>query len=117
MALESGSSVVSVCRWAWWWVAATCFAGILQAAGLDRVTGDHMEHAGHRDECAGPARCPGAFQYLDPGHVRAIPMSGVVDHYDRRKAIRASVMAMWLFCRRYRQPFSLPTRLPARHRG
>jgi uridylate kinase len=60
----------------------------LQAAGLDRVTGDHMgmlatvmNALALRDALE---RSNIATQVLS-----AIPMSGVVDHYDRRKAIRA----------------------------
>jgi hypothetical protein len=45
-------------------------------------------HAGHGDECPGPARCPGALN-IATQVMSSIPMSGVVDHYDRRKAIRA----------------------------
>lgn len=59
----------------------------LSKAGLDRVTGDHMgmlatvmnalamRDALNRSNIAGKV-------------MSAIPMSGVVDHYDRRKAIR-----------------------------
>ena len=60
----------------------------LQAAGLDRVTGDHMgmlatvmNALALRDSLE---RSNIATQVMS-----AIPMSGVVDHYDRRKAIRA----------------------------
>lgn len=60
----------------------------LQAAGLDRVTGDHMgmlatvmNALAMRDALE---RSNIATQVMS-----AIPMSGVVDHYDRRKAIRA----------------------------
>ncbi|GHD32444.1 UMP kinase [Parahalioglobus pacificus] len=60
----------------------------LQAAGLDRVTGDHMgmlatvmNALALRDALE---RSNIATQVMS-----AIPMSGVVDHYDRRKAIRA----------------------------
>ena len=60
----------------------------LQAAGLDRVTGDHMgmlatvmNALALRDVLE---RSNIATQVLS-----SIPMSGVVDHYDRRKAIRA----------------------------
>lgn len=60
----------------------------LQAAGLDRVTGDHMgmlatvmNALALRDALE---RSNIATQVLS-----SIPMSGVVDHYDRRKAIRA----------------------------
>ncbi|MFV0476382.1 MAG: UMP kinase [Parahaliea sp.] len=60
----------------------------LQAAGLDRVTGDHMgmlatvmNALALRDALE---RSSIATQVMS-----SIPMSGVVDHYDRRKAIRA----------------------------
>ena len=60
----------------------------LQAAGLDRVTGDHMgmlatvmNALALRDALE---RSNIATQVMS-----AIPMSGVVDHYDRRKAVRA----------------------------
>ncbi|MCX2982151.1 UMP kinase [Halieaceae bacterium IMCC14734] len=60
----------------------------LQAAGLDRVTGDHMgmlatvmNALAMRDALE---RCNISTQVMS-----AIPMSGVVDHYDRRKAMRA----------------------------
>ncbi|MFV8818284.1 UMP kinase [Haliea sp. E17] len=60
----------------------------LQAAGLDRVTGDHMgmlatvmNGLALRDALE---RSNIATQVMS-----SIPMSGVVDHYDRRKAIRA----------------------------
>lgn len=60
----------------------------LQLAGLDRVTGDHMgmlatvmNALALRDALE---RSNIATQVMS-----AIPMSGVVDHYDRRKAIRA----------------------------
>jgi uridylate kinase len=59
-----------------------------QAAGLDRVTGDHMgmlatvmNALAMRDALE---RSNIATQVMS-----SIPMSGVVDHYDRRKAIRA----------------------------
>lgn len=60
----------------------------LQSAGLDRVTGDHMgmlatvmNALALRDALE---RSNIATQVMS-----SIPMSGVVDHYDRRKAIRA----------------------------
>jgi uridylate kinase len=60
----------------------------LQEAGLDRVTGDHMgmlatvmNALALRDALE---RSNIATQVMS-----SIPMSGVVDHYDRRKAIRA----------------------------
>ena len=62
----------------------------LQSAGLDRVTGDHMgmlatvmNALAMRDALE---RSNIATQVMS-----AIPMSGVVDHYDRRKAMRALV--------------------------
>ena len=60
----------------------------LHAAGLDRITGDHMgmlatvmNALALRDALE---RSNIATQVMS-----SIPMSGVVDHYDRRKAIRA----------------------------
>jgi uridylate kinase len=60
----------------------------LQTAGLDRVTGDHMgmlatvmNALALRDALE---RSNIATQVMS-----SIPMSGVVDHYDRRKALRA----------------------------
>ena len=60
----------------------------LQTAGLDRVTGDHMgmlatvmNALAMRDALE---RSNIATQVMS-----SIPMSGVVDHYDRRKALRA----------------------------
>ncbi|MFT4517834.1 MAG: uridylate kinase [Halioglobus sp.] len=60
----------------------------LQKAGLDRVTGDHMgmlatvmNALAMRDSLE---RSNIATQVMS-----AIPMSGVVDHYNRRKALRA----------------------------
>jgi uridylate kinase len=60
----------------------------LQSAGLDRVTGDHMgmlatvmNALALRDALE---RSNIATQVMS-----SIPMSGVVDHYDRRKALRA----------------------------
>ena len=60
----------------------------LQQAGLDRVTGDHMgmlatvmNALALRDALE---RSNIATQVMS-----SIPMSGVVDHYDRRKAVRA----------------------------
>ena len=59
----------------------------LQSAGLDRVTGDHMgmlatvmNALALRDALE---RSNIATQVMS-----SIPMSGVVDHYDRRKAVR-----------------------------
>ena len=63
---------------------------VLQTAGLDRVTGDHMgmlatvmNALAMRDALE---RSNIATQVMS-----SIPMSGVVDHYDRRKAIRALI--------------------------
>ncbi|MBD2858255.1 UMP kinase [Spongiibacter sp. KMU-158] len=60
----------------------------LQAAGLDRVTGDHM------GMLATVMNALAMRDALERSNIKslvmsAIPMSGVVDHYDRRKAIRA----------------------------
>lgn len=60
----------------------------LQAAGLDRVTGDHM------GMLATVMNALALRDALERSNIKssvmsAIPMSGVVDHYDRRKAIRA----------------------------
>lgn len=59
----------------------------LQAAGLDRVTGDHM------GMLATVMNALAMRDALERSNIAtrvmsAIPMSGVVDHYDRRKAIR-----------------------------
>ncbi|PIE37935.1 MAG: UMP kinase [Gammaproteobacteria bacterium] len=60
----------------------------LQAAGLDRVTGDHM---GMLATVMNALAMRDALERLNIATqvMSAIPMSGVVDHYDRRKAIRA----------------------------
>jgi uridylate kinase len=60
----------------------------LQAAGLDRVTGDHM------GMLATVMNALALRDSLERSNIStqvmsSIPMSGVVDHYDRRKAIRA----------------------------
>jgi len=60
----------------------------LQAAGLDRVTGDHM------GMLATVMNALAMRDALERSHIAsrvmsAIPMSGIVDHYDRRKAVRA----------------------------
>ena len=60
----------------------------LQAAGLDRVTGDHM------GMLATVMNALAMRDALERSNIvsrvmSAIPMSGVVDHYDRRKAVRA----------------------------
>ncbi len=60
----------------------------LSAAGLDRVTGDHM------GMLATVMNALALRDALERSNIvtqvmSAIPMSGVVDHYDRRKAMRA----------------------------
>ena len=60
----------------------------LQKAGLDRVTGDHM------GMLATVMNALAMRDALERSHIASrvmssIPMSGVVDHYDRRKAMRA----------------------------
>lgn len=62
----------------------------LNQAGLDRVTGDHM---GMLATVMNSLAMRDALVRANiPTHVMsAIPMSGVVDHYDRRKAINALV--------------------------
>ncbi len=59
----------------------------LQAAGLDRVAGDHM------GMLATVMNALALRDALERSNIKsslmsAIPMSGIVDHYDRRKAIR-----------------------------
>ena len=60
----------------------------LQAAGLDRVTGDHM---GMLATVMNALALRDALERsnISTQVMSAIPMSGVVDHYDSRKAIRA----------------------------
>ena len=60
----------------------------LSAAGLDRVTGDHM---GMLATLMNALAMRDALERsnIKSSVMSAIPMSGVVDHYDRRKAIRA----------------------------
>jgi len=60
----------------------------LQTAGLDRVTGDHM---GMLATLMNALAMRDALERsnIKSSVISAIPMSGVVDHYDRRKAIRA----------------------------
>ena len=60
----------------------------LQAAGLDRVTGDHM---GMLATVMNALAMRDALErsQLASRVMSAIPMSGVVDHYDRRRAVRA----------------------------
>jgi uridylate kinase len=59
----------------------------LSAAGLDRVTGDHM---GMLATVMNSLALRDALERSNIGTriMSAIPMSGVVDHYDRRNAIR-----------------------------
>jgi uridylate kinase len=59
----------------------------LHAAGLDRVTGDHM------GMLATVMNCLAMRDALERANISAtvmssIPMSGMVEHYDRRRAIR-----------------------------
>ena len=60
----------------------------LQEAGLDRVTGDHM---GMLATVMNALAMRDALERsnISTQVMSAIPMSGVVDHYDRRKAMRA----------------------------
>lgn len=60
----------------------------LNAAGLDRVTGDHM---GMLATVMNALAMRDALERANIATrvMSAIPMSGVVDHYDRRMAIRA----------------------------
>src|SRR5210317_2005853 len=60
----------------------------LHQAGLDRVTGDHM---GMLATVMNALALRDALERsnISTQVMSAIPMSGVVDHYDRRKAIRA----------------------------
>ncbi|HET8710988.1 MAG TPA: UMP kinase [Spongiibacteraceae bacterium] len=60
----------------------------LQAAGLDRVTGDHM---GMLATVMNALAMRDALERsnINSRVMSAIPMSGVVDHYDRRRAMRA----------------------------
>ncbi len=60
----------------------------LQQAGLDRVTGDHM---GMLATVMNALAMRDALERsnIATQAMSAIPMTGVVDHYDRRKAIRA----------------------------
>lgn len=60
----------------------------LQTAGLDRVTGDHM---GMLATLMNALALRDALERsnISTQVMSAIPMSGVVDHYDRRKALRA----------------------------
>jgi uridylate kinase len=60
----------------------------LQEAGLDRVTGDHM---GMLATVMNALALRDALERsnISTQVMSSIPMSGVVDHYDRRKAVRA----------------------------
>ncbi|MFA7553377.1 MAG: UMP kinase [Spongiibacteraceae bacterium] len=60
----------------------------LQRAGLDRVTGDHM---GMLATVMNALAMRDALERANISSrvMSSIPMSGVVDHYDRRKAMRA----------------------------
>jgi uridylate kinase len=60
----------------------------LQKAGLDRVTGDHM---GMLATVMNALALRDALERsnISTQVMSSIPMSGVVDHYDRRKAVRA----------------------------
>lgn len=60
----------------------------LQKAGLDRVAGDHM---GMLATVMNALAMRDALERsnITSSIMSAIPMSGVVDHYDRRKAVRA----------------------------
>ena len=62
----------------------------LQQVGLDRVTGDHM---GMLATVMNALAMRDALERsnISTQAMSAIPMTGVVDHYDRRKAIRALV--------------------------
>jgi uridylate kinase len=59
----------------------------LHAAGMDRVTGDHM---GMLATVMNALAMRDALERsnISSSIMSAIPMSGVVDHYDRRKAVR-----------------------------
>jgi len=60
----------------------------LQAAGMERVTGDHM---GMLATVMNALAMRDALERsnISARIMSAIPMSGVVDHYDRRNAVRA----------------------------
>ena len=60
----------------------------LQAAGLDRVTGDHM---GMLATVMNALAMRDALERSNIASrvMSSIPMSGIVDHYDRRRAMRA----------------------------
>ena len=68
----------------------------LNKAGLDRVTGDHM------GMLATVMNSLALRDALERSNIActvmsAIPMSGVVEHYDRRRAIRLLEKVKWLF--------------------
>ena len=70
-------------------VGGNLFRGAaLNAAGLDRVTGDHM---GMLATVMNALALRDALERsnIATQAMSSIPMSGVVEHYDRRKAIRA----------------------------
>ena len=76
----------------------------LHAAGMERVTGDHMGMLATVMNALGNARCAGEGEY-SKRVMSAIPMSGVVEHYDRRTAIRHLKLVMLYFFCRHRQSF------------
>ena len=91
----------------------------LQAAGLDRVTGDHM---GMLATVMNALAMRDALERSNIASrvMSAIPMSGVVDHYDRRKAdARARARRSGDFRGRHRQSVFHHRfgGLPARHRN
>ena len=82
----------------------------LSAAGLDRVTGDHMGMLA--------TNCLAMRDALERANISAtvmssIPMSGVVEHYDRRRAIRYLKQGDVVRSPRARGTPSRRTRLPA----
>ncbi|BBI59423.1 hypothetical protein HSBAA_07290 [Vreelandella sulfidaeris] len=92
---------------------ATCFRGAaLNEAGMDRVTGDHM------GMLATVMNALAMRDALERSNIRsrvmsAIPMSGVVEHYDRRTAIRYLTSGdVVLFSAGTGNPFSPPIPLP-----
>src|SRR4051812_47609021 len=78
----------------------------LSAAGLDRVTGDHM------GMLATVMNALAMRDALERSNIScrvmsAIPMSGVVEHYDRRRAVRfLSMGEVVIFARGTAKPFS-----------
>ena len=84
----------------------------LSEAGLDRVAGDHM---GMLATVMNALAMRDALERANmPTRVMsAIPMSGVVDHYDRRSAIRAlEIGDVVIFAAGTGNPFLPPTRRP-----